>query len=294
MVKPFLFTYSKMGNWLCIIFSKGMLNDFFQDFRVSNVNHLNLHSLKSILILKAFFMKSMVKIMTRGLLVLALVMASCQKEEPENDVFIENAQEEGFVSKTGKSDSEMEISSGVLTPLLHRSYDASMSKEEASALFHADVDRFEKENGHANRTGSYIKFEVWTRTSNHAHSQTDANVWGRVNFLTDKGSKNLPWFRLNNEGDDRENGAWDFYYFGTHASSISWFEAKSATVALQGTDGWHVKYFDIRVWGHKQFSSASGNSRVLSNPEIWLDNNTSSGWDYHYTGYVGTGRTTFN
>lgn len=239
-------------------------------------------------------MKTTVKFITRGIIVLALVMTSCQKEEPQNELFIENTQEEGFVSKTGNNDSEIEATSEVLTPLLHRSYDASMSKEEAAALFHADVAKFEKENGKTNRPGKYIKFEVWTLTSSLSHSQTDANVWARANFLTDKGSKNVPWFRLNNEGNDRENGAWDFYYFGTHTSSINWFEAKSATVALQGTDGWHIKYFDIRVWGSKQYSSASGNSRVLSNPESWLDNNTSSGWDYHNTGYVGTGRTTFN
>jgi len=238
-------------------------------------------------------MKTMVKILMRGLIVLSLVLTSCQKEETENDPFIENSQEEGFFSKTGNNDSEIEISSDFLTPLLHRSYDSSLSKEEAVALFHQEVSKYEKENGETQRA-SYVRFEVWTRTSDIAHSQTDANVWARVNFLTDQGSKNVPWFRLNNEGDDRQNGAWDFYYFGTHISSISWFEAKSSTVALQGTDGWHIKYFDIRVWGHKQFPSATGNSRVLSNPEIWLDNSTASGWDYHYTGYVGTGRTTFN
>ncbi|MGI9550710.1 MAG: hypothetical protein ACR2MT_05880 [Aurantibacter sp.] len=239
-------------------------------------------------------MRTIVKSMMSGLMALALVMVSCQKEEAENDLFIENDQEEGFMSKTNNSDSEIEISSEVLTPLLHRRYDASLSKEEASALFHAEVDKFAKENGHANRTASYFNFEVWTRTSNYAYSQTDANVWARFYFLTDQGNKNLPWARLNNAGDDRQNGAWDFYYFGSHASSINWLEARGAQVALQGTDGWHVKYFDIRVWGHKQYSSATGNSRVLSNPEIWLDNATSTGWDYYHTGYVGTGRTNFN
>lgn len=225
---------------------------------------------------------------------MALAIMSCEKSEYDPSVHDNEPQEEGFTSETNNSDSEIEISSEILTPLLHKRYDASLSKNEASALFHAEVAKFEKENGHSNRSASYIKFEVWTRTSNYAHSQTDGNVWARFNFLTDQGSKNLPWARLNNAGDDRQNGAWDFYYFGAHVSSINWFEAKSSTVALQGTDGWHIKYFDIRVWGHKQYSSATGNSRVLSNPEIWLDNSTSTGWDYYYTGYVGTGRTTFN
>jgi len=219
---------------------------------------------------------------------------SCEKTETETDLPNEDSKEEGFYSKTGNNDSEIESPSEFLTPLLHRRYDASFSKEEAQALFRSEVVKFKKENGHTNRTASYIYFDVDTRTSNYAHSQTDANVWARVNFLTDKGPKNLPWFRLNKTGDDRQNGAWDFYHFGTHVSSINWLEAKSATVALQGTDGWHVRYFDIRVYGYKQYSSATGNSRVLSNPETWLDNNTSSGWDYYSTGYVGTGRTTFD
>lgn len=223
----------------------------------------------------------------------AVLTVSCEKSEYEPEEYIEKNQEEGFLSKTDHADSIIETTSEILVPLLHKRYDASMSKEEAGALFHEAINRFEKENSLTQRA-SYIKFEVWTRTSNIAHSQTDGNVWARFNFLTDKGSLNLPWARLNNAGDDRQNGAWDFYYFGAHASSISWLEAKSATAALQGTDGWHIKYFDIRVWGYKQFSSATGNSRVLSNPEIWLDNTTSTGWDYYYTGYVGTGRTNFN
>lgn len=228
-------------------------------------------------------------------MVLALVMASCEKSETETELPIEKSQEEGFISKTGNSDSEIETTNEFLSPLLHKRYDASLSKEEAVALFHEAVSKFKKENERTNRTGtaSYFYFEVWTRTSNYAHSQTDGSVWARFNFLTDKGHKHLPWARLNNEGDDRENGSWDFYYFGTHASSISWLEAESTQVALRGTDGWHVKYFDIRVWSHKQ-SSATGNSRVLSNPEIWLDNTTSTGWDYYYTGNVGTGRMNFN
>ena len=238
-------------------------------------------------------MKCTVKILTSGLIALALVMVSCQKEEYEPTLNYENPQEEGFVSKTDNSDSEIEISSEALTPLLHKQYDASLSRDEASALFDAEISKLNKENELANKA-SYFYFQIETRTSNYAHSQTDANVWARANFMTDKGPKNLPWFPLNNAGDDRQNGAWDFYYFGTHVSSISWLEAKSATVALQGTDGWHVKYFDLRVYSWKQFANATGNTRAISNPEIWLDNVTSTGWDYYYTGNVGTGRTTFN
>ena len=238
-------------------------------------------------------MKTGLKNFTGVLLISLVFMVSCEKSEYEPDYYIEEDQEEGFLSETGENDSEIETTLETIVPLLHKRYDGSLSKEEASALFAAEVSKFQKESDQANKA-SYFYFQIETRTSNYAHSQTDANVWARANFLTDKGPKNLPWFPLNNAGDDRQNGAWDFYYFGTHASSISWLEAKSATVALQGTDGWHVKYFDLRVYSWKQSVSASGNTRAISNPEIWLDNITSTGWDYYSTGNVGTGRTTFN
>lgn len=223
----------------------------------------------------------------------ALFAVSCEKSETETDLPKEDSQDEGFNSHTGHNDSIMDVTSKTLSPLLHLRYDASLSKEEAEASFDMAVAKFIKENGHAEKTSSYFTFRVWTRTGNLSHSQTDGNVWARFNFLTDKGPKHLPWVRLNNEGDDRENGAWDFYYFGSHASSINWLETKSATLALQGTDGWYVKYFDVRVYSWDQYVSATGSTRILSDPETWLDNATSGGWDYYYTGYVGTGRLNF-
>ncbi len=239
-------------------------------------------------------MRTTMKIVKGGLMALVLVMASCEKSETDTPLPIERGQEEGFNSTTGNNDSEIDANSEVLSPLLHKRYDASLSKKEAEALFSVAVSKFEKENGYASKTSGFINFEVSTTTSNLAHSQTDGNVWARVNFLTDKGHKHLPWFRLNNEGDDRENGSWDFYYFGTHVSSISWLEAENAVVALQGTDGWHIRYFDVRVISWNQSSSASGSTRIYSNPEIWLDNSTASGWDYYNTGNVGYGRLNYD
>lgn len=218
---------------------------------------------------------------------------SCEKSETETELPIEESQVEGFNSKTGNNDSSVEMTSEALSPLLHVRYDASLTKEEAEASFDTAVSEFVKENGHASKSSSYFTFRVQTRTGNLAHSQTDGSVWARFNFLTDKGYKYLPWTKLNNAGDDRQNGAWDFYYFGTHVSSINWLEGKSASLALKGTDGWYVKYFDVRVYATDQYVSATGNTRILSNPEIWLDNATANGWDYYYTGNTGSGRTNF-
>lgn len=227
------------------------------------------------------------------LFVFILLALSCEKTETETDLPDRDNQEEGFTSKTGNNDSEIEIASGVLSPLLHKRYNAFLNKEEAEALFNTAISEFIKENGYVHKSSSYFNFKVATRTGNYAHSQTDGNVWARFNFLTDKGHQYLPWVRMNNEGDDRENGSWDFYYFGTHAPSINWLEAESGSLALQGTDGWYVKYFDLRVLSWDQQVNATGSTRFLSDPETWLDNTTSSGWDYYYTGNIGTGRLNF-
>ena len=112
--------------------------------------------------------------------------------------------------------------------------------------------------------------------------------------MTDQGFKVLPWVRMDNEGEDRQNDSWDFYYFGTHIPSMNWVEAKNASLALQGTDGWYIKWFDVRVYSWHQHSSATGSTRILSDPEQWLDNTTSSGWDFYHSNSTGYGRLNFN
>lgn len=241
-------------------------------------------------------MKSIVKILTCGLVSVTLVLVSCQKEETENDLRIEKSQEEGFFSKTGNNDSELDTSSEILIPLLHKQYDASLSREDVEASFEADVSKFMKEESKANRPRSYVYIQVATRTGTYSHSESDANIWARVNFLTDKGSHLPPWFKLDDPiRNDFENGAWDFFYFGVHISSINWVEVENATLALQGTDGWYVQWFDVHLKNDSRYEgAASGRSDIYSNPQSWMDNSTSSGWDFHSTGNVGRGRLTFN
>ncbi len=239
-------------------------------------------------------MKATMKVLTSGLILFALIMSSCEKNETEIESQFEEGLEEGFKSATKNSDSEIESTTGTLSPLLHVRYDASLSRKEAETAFALEISRYEKENSNSSRTSSYLRFQVSTKTGNYAYSQTDGNVWGRFNFLTDQGYKVLPWVRMDNDGVDRQNDSWDFYYFGTHISSMNWVEAGSATLALQGTDGWYVKWFDVRVYSWHQYSSATGSTRILSDPEQWLDNTTSSGWDYYYSGNTGYGRLNFD
>lgn len=241
-------------------------------------------------------MKTTAKNLARGLMLMALVMTSCQKEEPENDVFIENAQEEGFVSKTEKSDSKIETSSEVLSPLLHVQYDGSMSREETQASFDTEVAKFMKSEGKANRSQSYIYFQLFTYTGTGSFNETDGNVQVDVKFLTNKGTYLTPEFQLNDPIlNDREKGAWDHYFFGYHfPSSINWVEFKDAVIALQGTDGWFMEYFGLYLPNDRRYSSSSGGSYIFTIPNTWLDNSTARGWDYHSTGPLNGGRLNFD
>lgn len=241
-------------------------------------------------------MKATTKTLASGLIVMVLLLSSCEKSETETELPIQQDQEEGFKSITSQSDSEIEATSEVILPLFHVRYDASLSRKEADAAFALEIAKYEKENAsiQTSRPASYLRFQVSTRTGTYAHSQTSGNVWGRFNFMTDQGYKVLPWVRMDNEGEDRQNDSWDFYYYGTHISSLNWVEAGSGTLALQGTDGWYVRWFDIAVKPSLQFSSATGGTAIYSDPEQWLDNTTAAGWDYYYTGNTGYGRLNFN
>ncbi|MBM1104880.1 hypothetical protein JQC67_01900 [Aurantibacter crassamenti] len=233
-------------------------------------------------------------IITRGLLLIALIMTSCQKEETENELFIESSQEEGFTSKTGYNDSELVSSLETLTPVLYKQYSGSLSREDAETSFLEEVHKFMIEEKSASKSEAFIYIKVAIRTDTDPHSQTDGNVWGRINFLTNNGDYQVPWFRLNDPSrNDFENGSWDFFYLKGHIPRSNWIEVKNATLALQGTDGWNVKWFDVHLQDDSRYSRASGRTDIYNNPEVWLDNTTNSGWDFYNTGNVGRGRLTF-
>lgn len=227
---------------------------------------------------------------------LALVMVSCQKEETETNPFIEKAQEEeGFKSQTGNSDSEIESSPEVIKPLLHMQYDGSMSREEAQASFDVEVAKFMKEGGRTNRSESHIYFQIHTYTGTGIHNESDARVNAEVNFLTDKGPKKFRAELNDPILNDRERGTWDAYYYVMYVSQISWIQAKNVTLALQGTDGWFVKYFWLYMPNnHSSYSSASGGIWAPTSPNQWLDNATENYWDYFRKDNLNTGRLTFN
>jgi hypothetical protein len=100
---------------------------------------------------------------------------------------------------------------------------------------------------------------------------------------------------LNNRGDDREKGQWDFYtfYVRVDASTTKWVELTSAVLYLKGTDGWYVQLFDVIIdRAHQLFSynRLIGGSTIKTAPRTWLDSNTNNLWDVYRTGDIGKGR----
>lgn len=237
-------------------------------------------------------MKTTTKILKRGLIALALVIISCEKTGTDANFTEETGLEEGFMSHTENADSEIKEAQEYIHPLLHKRYDAALTRDEAKAMFRTEVSKFIKKNDLTSKRTSYVYYEVYTKTGNKFHSQTNGSVEAAVTFYTDQGWLH-PMAILNNKGDDRQNGSWDFYYLGFPAPSISWLEAKIASIRLRGTDGWYLEYFTVRANPQNYYEGVSGGTTIHSRPDVWLDNTTSYGWNHYNTGLIGRGRLTF-
>lgn len=232
-----------------------------------------------------------------GLAVLAIFIASCEKADLEENTTTVSLQqqEEGFKSTTGNSDSELENMSSD-KPILHLKYRGHLSEGEANAKFEKDSKLFIEEYKKKNRGVSTEWFyRVATNTGTQSNNGTDGDVWATVTFKTNKGNKSTGYKELDNFGDDREEGDWDYYVFKTSfpGQAVSWVEAKSSCLALKGKDGWFIKRFYVQVYTSIQSIASSGYTSIISQPDVWLDSNSSSKFDYYCPGSIGTGRLNF-
>lgn len=221
------------------------------------------------------------------LMTLAFFIASCEESELNEKTSIsQDEQEEGFKSQTENSDSEIEELSDEKA-LFHMRYSGDISEEEANTKFDVDVKSFMEEYKKNNRGVSTEWFYfISTHTGIQTDNNTDASVWARALFKTDKGGINAGWKELNNYGNDREKGDIDFYLFRTYypGQAVSWVEVDYASIALKGTDGWFVTRFNVILRDDEQSVSASGKSEIITYPLVWLDNTSSGGWDYYHNG----------
>ena len=231
-------------------------------------------------------------------LLITITMTSCEKIETTPDPIQEI---EGNLSTTNNDD-QIEIDdTKTEKPVLHMHFSKDLTKEEADAEWNKTVNKFietyKLEIGPIEDRGVSTEWfaSVRTRTGTQTYNDTDAKVRARLGFRSSYGNTSHSWLDIDNAGDDREKGDWDYYLFRNWISgqSVSWVQARWAQLALQGTDGWFVTDFDVRLYPSYQSIPATGSTFIYSAPNVWLDNSSSSGWDYYHTGNIGYGRLNF-
>ncbi len=223
-------------------------------------------------------------------MLLGVVFIACEKSE---EVFTEDAIEftdEGFKSETGNHDQVVSAEeTKVESPVLHMRFDKNLSEEEAEHAWNNAVKDYIDKNPNLNKgVSTEVYYQVVTKTGSQTNNGTDAAVQASADFNHSGGSFHTDYITLNNPGDDREEGQKDFYLIRINFPNItiSWIEVEHAHIRLQGTDGWVVNSFKTKILPEHQTVPATGVSKVVTYPEIWLDNTTATGWDYYNTPIV--------
>ncbi len=222
---------------------------------------------------------------------LGAVFFSCEK----NDIIPETVSfnEEDFNSTTGNHDQILEEKKNkILRPVLHMSFGKEISEKEADLQWESAVIDYIKKNPVQNKVSSEWFFKIITTTGDQTNNNTFNDVQFSATFNTDVGS--IPAYGvLEDAGNVR--GQTDRYLFrGTYPGQVvSWVEAESATLSLQGTDGWLVTKFKVKIKRVDQTASATGFSSVVTFPNVILDNIDPQNWDIFETGNIGTGRLEF-
>lgn len=224
-----------------------------------------------------------------GLASVVLFLASCQKEAAVS-------KEEGLMSATGNQELVDDDSAELIKTevVLHKKYSKALSEEEAEALWNEELKSVKNTPGLKAYSTEWFH-RVRTRTGSQTNNGTDDRVECSIYYTTDIGSYYKSRTVLNNSGNDREEGQWDYYLIRSYIAdkAIRWIELDRAYLYMQGTDGWFPTDFDVYVTPYFQSIPATGGTYIYSAPNEWLDSETSTGWDSYGTGNIGYGRLTF-
>lgn len=124
-----------------------------------------------------------------------------------------------------------------------------------------------------------IPFRIYTITSSDTNSGTNGVVKIDIVFKTDKGKMTKRNFVLLG---DREQGSIDIYDLELtlpNPIGLEWMEIESATIKLQGTNGWRFKYLSISGYNTDSNMSLYSKAGFLE----WLDGSCNSCWDSYTT-----------
>lgn len=227
-------------------------------------------------------------------LLCVLCMISC--ENAQEDLELINADlNEQYISNTGNSNiSEPIEESENVEVELHMSFDDSTSEEDALKTFDKATAKYLKETS-SGKAASKFRYRVKTRTSSTQHYGTDAPVYAKIRFFTDKGNR-VYTKRLDDPNkNDFEEGKTDYFLLSvTPSTSLCWATVNpiGSSLRLKGTDGWGVLQFTVDMTAQMQYSnSATGYSSFNTYPNVLLDNISENYWDEYvidnYNGYTG-------
>ncbi|WP_024768576.1 hypothetical protein [Aquimarina macrocephali] len=212
-----------------------------------------------------------------------LVITSCEKTESDTEI-LNIKEQEGFMSTTGNSDVTVaDDQSGVIKPIFHMSFSAETSKAEALAKFEKNLTGHKQKTGFSFFSGSITKipFRITTMTGTNTHEGTNGVVKIDIVFKTDKGIMTKRNFVLQG---GREQGSIDTYELELTLPKpidIEWMEIESATIKLQGTDGWRFRYISIYGYNEATETGMQFNSKTGFNK--WLDSTCNTCWDSYTT-----------
>jgi len=234
-----------------------------------------------------------------------MIFVSCEKPETQ-EIISDTAVQEGFYSTTGNANSTIDINNVqdddlTLESFFHIQLDGGMSEEKAMALADKKMREYLASDEGLNARGSsevFIKIGVLTGSQNG--NGTNANIWFRLGLryqgLFGKATTSWGNFRQNNNVFGRQ-GQWDFVYAraipepgGPLITSIG---LRWGQLALQGTDEWVVRRFNVEILTSDQTAPAVGYSSLFAIPNVILDNIGTMDWDYYFTGNIGQGSVAF-
>ncbi|WP_298319571.1 hypothetical protein [uncultured Aquimarina sp.] len=230
------------------------------------------------------------------------LIISCEKTEVSTETL--EIQKEEFMNTTEYSDQPLDIDEEeIQEPVLHMSFDSTMDEETKALEWEKAVQEYIRKNPISNKTSSSDFFYgVTTVTGTGTHDKTNGKVMVSIRYNTDTQFVTSSYVNLDIPNvNDRQYGSEDFYLIrgSIPGQLISYVELSSAKFALQGKDGWVPKQLTVSVYPSWQidqlgrFIPSAGYSLISEAPNVQLDNQTSSGWAYHSTGNIGSGRLTF-
>jgi len=236
------------------------------------------------------------------ILSLSIFFISCEKTDDVTDATAIQAEEGNRSTTNNAQEISIDENTEVLKPIMYKSFDGDLSKEEVEVKWKKEVktfiEKYKLENPQIVERGfsTELFFDIYTRTGCQTNNNTDGDAYARFNFRSNNGTRTTSWYELDNFGDDREKCDWDIYLMrrdGLSGEVITYAEARWAQLALKGTDGWFPTDFDIHIHNSDQTVSATGASHIYSAPNTWLDSSSSGAWDYYSTGTIGFGRLSF-